>query len=34
MANFVIVTDSGSDLSAEMIEELGIKVLQIGRAHV
>lgn len=29
MANFVIVTDSGSDLSAEMIEELGIKVLPL-----
>ena len=26
MANYIILTDSGSDLSAEMIEELGIKV--------
>lgn len=29
MANFIILTDSGSDLSAEMLEELGVKVLPL-----
>ena len=29
MANYVILTDSGSDLSAEMLTELGVKVLPL-----